>query len=191
MAREPDRRVALLRGINVGTAKRIAMADLRKLFEDLGYRDVRTLLNSGNVVFTVPSAGVIDHEARLEKALASRLGVASRVFIVTGPELAEMIRDNPLAAMADNPSRLLLLVLRDRPSSALLAALLERRWAPEALAIRGRAAYLWCAKGIADGALWLAINRAIGDAGTARNIATMTKILAAVEADNVRKEGVR
>ena len=48
-----DRRVALLRGINVGRAKRISMGDLRALFTGLGYGDVRTLLNSGNVVFTV------------------------------------------------------------------------------------------------------------------------------------------
>jgi len=47
----PDIRVALIRGINVGRAKRVAMADLRAVVTDLGYRDVRTLLNSGNVVF--------------------------------------------------------------------------------------------------------------------------------------------
>src|SRR5204863_1567267 len=49
--------VALLRGINVGTAKRVAMADLRQLMTGLGYSDVRTLLNSGNVVFTAPPRG--------------------------------------------------------------------------------------------------------------------------------------
>src|SRR6478736_4542725 len=48
--------VALLRGINVGKAKRIAMADLRKLCEGLGYEDVSTLLNSGNIVFSAPRA---------------------------------------------------------------------------------------------------------------------------------------
>jgi uncharacterized protein (DUF1697 family) len=186
-----DRRVAFLRGINVGTAKRIAMADLRKVFEELGYEDVRTLLNSGNVVFTVPPSRVKDHGARVEKAIASRLGVTSRVTILSGAELADIITANPLAATADNPSRLLLMVLRDQASSSLLAPLLKQRWAPEALVVRGRAAYLWCANGIADGALWLAINRIVGDAGTARNITTMTKILAEVQAKNERKEGVR
>jgi uncharacterized protein (DUF1697 family) len=177
-----DRRVALLRGINVGTAKRLAMTDLRKVFEDLGYTDVRTLLNSGNVVFTVPPARAVDHAARLEKAIASQLGVVSRIAIVNGPELADMIRKNPLAAKGDNPSRLLLLVLRDQTSSTLLAPLLKQRWAPEALVVHGRAAYLWCANGIGVSPLWAAINRIIGDGGTARNLATMTKLLAAVEA---------
>ena len=67
--------VALLRGINVGRAKRVAMADLRSLVERLGYTDVRTLLNSGNVVFTSTSARSGGAEARIEAAIAARLGV--------------------------------------------------------------------------------------------------------------------
>jgi uncharacterized protein (DUF1697 family) len=184
MARQPDRRVALLRGINVGTAKRIAMADLRDVFEELGYAEVRTLLNSGNVVFTVPSKRVTDHAARVEKAIAARLGVTSRVTIVSGSELADIVRANPLALTADNPSRLLLMVLRDQASSALLLPLLKQRWAPEALAVRGRAAYLWCANGIGVSPLWVALNRNVGDGGTARNLGTMTKLLAVVEGKN-------
>src|SRR4051794_32869155 len=68
------RQVALIRGINVGKAKRVAMADLRAALEDLGYTDVRTLLNSGNVVFT---AGVAPGKAAasIEKVLAGELGV--------------------------------------------------------------------------------------------------------------------
>jgi uncharacterized protein (DUF1697 family) len=182
---DADRRVAFLRGINVGTAKRIAMADLRKVFEDLGYADVRTLLNSGNVVFTVSLARVVDHADRLEKAIASRLGVVSRIAIVSGPELAEMIDANPLRTTADNPSRLLLMMLRDQTSSTSLAPLLKQRWSPEALAVRGRVAYLWCANGIGVSPLWAAMNRIIGDGGTARNLTTMTKLLAVVEAGRV------
>ena len=78
--------VALLRGINVGKAKRIAMADLRTLCESLGYGHVQTLLNSGNLVFSAPRA---DPRAavRIEKEIASRLGVQSRVLVITGSEL--------------------------------------------------------------------------------------------------------
>src|ERR1700704_4724623 len=72
-----DRRVALLRGVNVGKAKRVAMADLRKLVEGLGYGDVRTLLNSGNVLFTVPAGMTGDAAARIENAIGARLGVAT------------------------------------------------------------------------------------------------------------------
>jgi uncharacterized protein (DUF1697 family) len=70
------RRVALIRGINVGRAKRVAMADLIALVESLGYQDVRTLLNGGNIVFTAPGA-ITRAAVRIENELASRLGVSA------------------------------------------------------------------------------------------------------------------
>ena len=176
-----DRRVALLRGINVGKAKRVAMADLRKLFEGLGYGDVRTLLNSGNVVFTVIKKSGGDTGARIEKAIADRLGVATRVTVLMGTEVAEAVRRNPLSSVTDNPSRLLIMALRDSKAVAQLKPLLEERWTPEALALGKRFAYLWCANGIIDSRLCATANRAVGDAGTTRNLATMAKLLASVE----------
>src|SRR5439155_16706660 len=112
------RYVALIRGINVGRAKRVAMADLRALVEELGYADVRTLLNSGNVVFTARRAASGDAAARMEKALAAKLAVSARVAVLTADELAAAVAENPLLDVADDPSRLLLAVLRnpaDRP----------------------------------------------------------------------------
>src|SRR5258705_2305020 len=108
-----DRRVALLRGINVGTAKRVSMADLRRVFEDLGYDDVRTLLNSGNVVFTIRKAASRDHAARVQKAIADRLGIQSRVVVLTRREVADAVAANPLTSVADHPSRLLVLACAD------------------------------------------------------------------------------
>src|SRR5687768_11781403 len=97
--------MALLRGVNnVGAARRVAMADLRALFEALGFRDVRTLLNSGNVVFSVPTRGRGDVRARIEKALASRLGLSSPVTILSAGEVTAAVRDNPLSHVATNPS---------------------------------------------------------------------------------------
>ncbi len=93
--------VALLRGINVGRAKRVAMADLRALVESLGYLEVRTLLNSGNVVFTVPRGARGDPAARIEKAIATELGVTSRVIVITAAELAGIVRAHQLAKAND------------------------------------------------------------------------------------------
>ena len=180
-AKMTNRRVALLRGINVGTAKRIAMADLRRLFEDLGYRDVRTLLNSGNVVFTVDKSGGGPDGARIEKAIAKRLGVTTRVIVLSRKEVAAAVDENPFASVADDPARLLVVALRDAGAVAQVRPLLEQRWTPEAIALGKRVAYLWCAKGIVDSRVWAAVNRAVGDGGTARNIATMTKLLALVD----------
>jgi uncharacterized protein (DUF1697 family) len=176
-----DTRVALLRGINVGTAKRVAMAELRTLIEALGYGDVRTLLNSGNVVFTASREKPRDTATRIEKAIATRLGVATRVTVLTGKEVAAAVRDNPLASVADNPSRLLLMAPADPQALAQLKPLIKERWAPEALAIGSRVAYLWCANGVVDSRLWAAANRSLEDAGTARNLATMTKLVAMIE----------
>jgi len=176
-----DRRVALLRGINVGRAKRVAMADLRKLFNDLGYLDVQTLLNSGNVVFTVAKKDAGDDGARIEAAIADRLGVTTRVTVLSGKEVAVAVRENPLGNVADNPSRLLLMAAPDSKAMALLKPLLRERWAPEALALGKRVAYLWCANGLVDSRLWATANRVTGNAGTARNLATMTKLLVLVE----------
>jgi uncharacterized protein (DUF1697 family) len=174
-----DRRVALLRGINVGRAKRISMADLRAVFTGLGYLDVRTLLNSGNVVFTVAKA-CSDHGHRIECAVADRLGVEIRVTILSAREVDAAIRENPLKAVADNPSRLLVMAFRHPAARRRLTPLLKDRWTPEALALGTNVAYLWCADGINDSRLWAAVNRIVGDAGTARNLATMTKLLALV-----------
>ena len=178
-----ERRVALLRGINVGRAKRVAMADLRALVEDLGYGDVRTLLNSGNIVFTVRSSDRRDAAARIEKTIASRLGVSTRITVLTGAEVAAAVRDNPLGEVADNLSRLLVMVLADPAARTQLTPLLKQRWDPEAIALGTRVAYLWCPRSIIDSKLMVAVTRALGDAGTARNMATMMKLQALIGGD--------
>ena len=183
-----DRRVALLRGINVGRAKRVSMGDLRALFAGLGYGDVKTLLNSGNIVFTVAKRNAGDQADRIERAIAERLGVTTRVTILRASEVGEAIRENPLEKVAADPSRLLFLALRDSTALAQLKPLLKERWEPEALALGTRVAYLWCARGISDSRLWTAAHRAIGDAGTARNLTTMTKLLALVD-ERTESEG--
>jgi uncharacterized protein (DUF1697 family) len=154
------------------------MADLRALVEDLGFRDVRTLLNSGNVVFSVPSNRGGDLAARIEKALASRLGVTCSVTVLSGNEVAAVVRENPFEELADNPSRLLAVVPKVPSDRGRLKPLLNERWHPEALALGRRVAYVWCANGIAHSTLWAAVEKALGRTGTARNMATMTKLLA-------------
>ena len=80
--------VALIRGINVGRAKRVAMADLRSLVEDLGYSNVCTLLNSGNVVFTALGGSAVNLAPGIEEALVTKLGVSAKVIVLTAAELA-------------------------------------------------------------------------------------------------------
>ena len=180
MAITPRRYAALLRGINVGRAKRVAMADLRALVEDLGFRDVRTLLNSGNVVFTAPRTTPAAAGARIEAALAARVGFTSRVVVLTADELVEMVDGNPLTGVAHDPSRLLVAVLADPAGRRALTPLTGRDWSPEALAVGKRAAYLWGPRGLLACGLPEAVGRALGDGVTTRTWATLTKLRALV-----------
>ena len=175
-----QRFVALLRGINVGRAKRVAMADLRALIESLGYRDVRTLLNSGNVVFTGDRAGAsaaATAAARIEAALASKLELVSRVTVLTAAELEAAIDAMPLAKVAKDPSRLLVAVLADPADLVLIAPLARRDWRPGALALGKRVAYLWCPDGQLASPHAEALGKTLRDGVTTRNWATMTKLL--------------
>lgn len=169
--------IALLRGINVGRAKRVAMADLRALFESLGCADVTTLLNSGNVVF---KARTPPTSARIEAALVARLGVAAATTMLTARELGEIVAENPLVNVADDPSRLLVAVLFDPADRARLVPLTKKRWAPGALGVGGRAAYLWCPNGILGSPLPAAVTKAVDNRLTARNWTTVLKLHALV-----------
>ena len=152
------------------------MSDLRALVEDLGYRDVRTLLNSGNVVFSTPRGVRGAADARIEKAMSTSLGVSARVTVLTVAELASAVARNPLGTLARDPSRMLVAVPREPSDRSRIAPLERRDWAPEALAIGPRVAYLWCSGGLLESPLWEAVGRALGDAVTSRNWATMTKL---------------
>ena len=157
------------------------MADLRALVEGLGYGDVRTLLNSGNVVFTVPASAPKGPAARIEKAMTVRLGISARVTVLTATELAAIVDDNPLGRIADDPSRLLVTVLTDPADRKLLLPLTRQDWSPEELRVGTRVSYVWCPKGMIESPLFAAVTRLLGDAATTRNWATMTKLHALIE----------
>jgi uncharacterized protein (DUF1697 family) len=168
--------VALLRGINVGRAKRVAMADLRALVEELGYADVRTLLNSGNVAFAAPNTTPRQVAGAIEKALVARTGVSSRVLVLTAAQVDTVVAENSLGETADNPSRLMVSLLFDPADRVKLEPLAQQDWAKDALAVGTLAAYAWCADGILESRLIVALNRALGDSVTTRNWATVLKL---------------
>jgi len=103
------------------------------------------------------------------------------VTVLSGQEVATAVRNNPFSDVSTNPSHLLVVVPRTRSDQRRLRPLLKERWAPEALGVGSRVAYLWCANGVAKSPLWAAVDRALQRSGTARNMATLTKIMALVE----------
>jgi uncharacterized protein (DUF1697 family) len=176
MRRMPVTWIALLRGVNVGKAKRIAMADLRSLVEGLGYGEVRTLLNSGNVVFSAPAKLKGDPAPRIEKAIAARLGVATRVTALTAAQLATIVEENALLRIANDPSRLIVTVLSDAEARGKVKPLVRQDWKPDALALGTHAAYLWCTSGTIDSKVSQVVSKALGDGATSRNWATILKL---------------
>jgi uncharacterized protein (DUF1697 family) len=168
--------VALLRGINVGKAKRISMADLKALVEALGYRNVRTLLNSGNVVFTGTSReGPVKVAARIERALEQKTGVSSRVTVITASEVAHVVEKNPHTAIATDHSRLFVAVAAD---SSLWKSFLAvtQPWDPEAVVVSQRFAWVWSPNGSLESKVLGVVNKLLKDAVTVRNFATMIKL---------------
>jgi uncharacterized protein (DUF1697 family) len=168
--------VVLIRGINVGRARRVAMADLRSLLEALGYRDVRTLLNSGNVVVTGDRKGHAEVASEIEGAMRRRLGVSTRVVVLTQAEFTSVVEENSLTAVASDPARLLVAFCPDTGRLEAVRPLARQDWGASKLAVGRRAAYVWCAEGILASELLAAVVRTLGKGATTRNWATVTRI---------------
>jgi uncharacterized protein (DUF1697 family) len=173
--------VALLRGINVGRAKRIAMAELRALVEEAGYTQARTVLNSGNVVFAGPAAPPERVAARIERAVEARVRFHAHVVVLDAGTIDTIVKEHTLT-QADNPSRLLVVFVQDAARLAAVEALASRDWSPEALAVGTRCAYVWCPAGVLDSPALQAVGRALGNQVTTRNWATVQKLHALTHA---------
>ncbi|MES2130218.1 MAG: DUF1697 domain-containing protein [Pseudomonadota bacterium] len=173
--------IALLRGINVGTAKRVAMAELRILVAELGYTEVRTLLNSGNVVFHGKVKSAPAAAAEIEAALLARTGVAARVMLLQRDELDAIVAACPLGDKPDG-ARVLIYLLRPGYARAPLASLAAGSWGEEVLVLGERAAYLWCPDGALESRAAAALGKLLGDTTTARNWNTLCKLQALAHA---------
>jgi uncharacterized protein (DUF1697 family) len=164
------RQIALLRGVNVGGNKRVEMARLRALMEELGYSDVRTYVNSGNVVFSGPRRS----EQHLERAIAEAFGFEVPVVLRSRDELADVVAANPLREVATDPAKHLVVFCAVKASTDLDPA----DFAPETFVIRGREVHLWAPGGIGTSPLAkLLAAKSLDNKSTARNWRTIEKLL--------------
>lgn len=172
------RHAILLRGVNVGRANRVPMAEFRALLESLDYGEVRTLLNSGNAVFSVGAGNARQHVERIRAGLKERLGVDVPVIVKSARQFAAIVDGNVLAELATDASRLLVAFTQDGASLQGLAALAPLVRAPERLHLGEHAAYLWCPDGFLASRAAEALLGRLGRAATTRNWATVQRISA-------------
>lgn len=170
--------IALLRGINVGKNKRIAMAALRELLSELGYGDVKTLLQSGNAVFT-SRARPAALQRQIEKAIASRFGFDVSVMVRTARELETIVQANPIPGAVHDGARFFVLFLSEEPAAAKLRGIDPAAFEPEELSVAGREIYVWCRSGVLESKLLPVLgDKRLEVRTTARNWNTVTKLYA-------------
>ncbi|MDQ6744773.1 MAG: DUF1697 domain-containing protein [Actinomycetota bacterium] len=172
----PARAVALLRGINLGPRRRIAMAQLRENLGQAGYEGVATYLQSGNVVLR----SELDGDAlarRLEGHIREWFGFDVPVVLRSAAELAEILVANPLRDVADEPKRYQVSFLSGELDDSVVAELSALAVEPERVAILGREVYAWHPDGVIGSRLASALaTRKLGVTVTARNWTTVTKL---------------
>ncbi len=184
---EAVRSGAFLRGVNVGGVK-VVMAELRAMAEGLGFSDVKTLLQSGNLVVADPQGrSTADLETLLEAATKAKFGRAIDYMIRTPQELAAAIAANPFPEMAkDDPSHLVVHFLKGKaPDHAAIAALNAAITGPEKAAAVGRELYITYPDGIGTSKLSNSlIEKALGrQRATGRNWNTVLNMAALLAED--------
>ena len=170
--------VALLRAVNLPGHNKIGMADLKALVVGLGFEDAQTLLQSGNIVFTVGAKSTASLEQALERAAVKTLGLETDFLVRTAKEWQAIVDANPFPSEAkDDPSHLLAVILRDDVSAANVGALQNAIVGREVVRAKGRCAYIVYPDGIGRSKLTTAIiEKKLGTRGTARNWNTVLKL---------------
>jgi uncharacterized protein (DUF1697 family) len=161
------------------------MADLRDLLTGLGFKDVKSLLQSGNVVFRADAPAGAELEARLEAETHKRLGLQTAFFVRTPRDLDAVIAGNPFPAEArSDPSHLVVMFLKAAPKAGAIEGLRAAIKGPELVQVKGKHAYVVYPAGIGESRLTTAVIEAkLGNQGTGRNWNTVIKLAALAAGD--------
>jgi len=170
--------ILLLRGINIGPRNRIAMPKLRDVLTEAGFSDVKTYVQSGNVVLS--GTGSADQLARrCERLIADEFGLEIPVVTRTRAQLAKVVERNPLGKVATDPKRYQVSFMSGKLSAEIIGKLEEAAAPSERFVVTGREVYAWHPKGAARSKLWAMLaGRGLGVTATARNWTTVTSLLA-------------
>jgi uncharacterized protein (DUF1697 family) len=175
--------ISMLRGVNLARHRRMKMDDLKAVYESLKLRDVRTYVQSGNVVFTSDEREFGKLVGRIERAIEKTFGFHSDVVVRTASEMRNVVARNPFAKRRGiEPAKLVVTFLAADPGEAARAAVRKIPTSPEELHIAGRELYIYFPDGQGRSKLpTSAIERALATSGTARNWNSVTKLLEMAE----------
>jgi uncharacterized protein (DUF1697 family) len=167
--------VALVRGINVGRAKRITMSDLRTMLESLGYEAVRTHGQSGNAIFSSGQRKAASLEQAISSGIRATFGIDASVLLRTATEFAGVVDANPFIARGAPSSELHFAFLSAQPVAAKTGGVDRDAYKPDEFAFGNRVVYVRLPNGIMGSTLpdW---ERALGVRATQRNWNTTTKL---------------
>jgi len=168
--------VVLLRGVNVGKGNKVPMAEFRELLEGLGYSAVKTLLNSGNAVFTATGRDALKHATKIAAGVEKQFHVVTPVIVKSAAEFAAIVAGNPIVPPESDHSRCLVVFSMDAARTRELDALQPLVQAPERLVVSANAAFLHCAIGILESKVGAALLGKAGRGVTTRNWATVLKL---------------
>ena len=170
--------IALLRGINVGGKNRLPMKELAALFVDAGCEDVRTYIQSGNVVFRTGPEADEEISTVISASILNHFGYRIPVITRTARELQEIVRANPFVEAGAEADKLHVMFLAELPDGANVEALDPHRSPGDEFAVMGREIYLHCPNGVARSKLTNSyFDSRLSTTSTTRNWRTTLKLL--------------
>jgi uncharacterized protein (DUF1697 family) len=174
----PATHLALLRGINLGGKNKIMMKDLVEMFVEAGCEDVRTYIQSGNVVFNAATGVAARLPEVITAQIAKRLGHRTPVVLRTAEQLGDVVRKNPFVEMGAAEDTLHVLFLAERPSTRGVEGLDPNRSVPDAFIVRGQEIYLQLPNGVGRSKLTNDyFDSRLATTSTGRNWRTIVKLL--------------
>jgi len=140
--------ISILRGINVGGHKPVPMKELQALFESLGYKQVKTYIQSGNVAFSAEEKSSSAIRKAIEVAISQRFGFEVPVLISTQADIKKVIEGNPfLNEKGIEPDKLHVTFLDELPKQESVDKLLTYDYAPDRFVLTGKEVYIYCPNG--------------------------------------------
>lgn len=175
--------ISMLRGVNLGSHNRIKMDALRALYTSLKLEEVRTHVQSGNVIFRTKEKNLPALARKIQEGIGREFGFRPEVILRTASEMRHAIEASPFAARRNvEPGKILITFLASEPGSEVHASLGALKGYPEELHLKGREVYIYFPNGAGKSRLpWSSVEKLFKTTGTARNLNSVTKMLEIAE----------